>query len=91
MGESDTLPPHVYNKMTRRLEPNPEFIKLHDERALNFVGEREAERIGLPKLSAKIKEQKAEKRQIKIDQARQLEYAGSHEKGVSETIKALES
>lgn len=85
--EGDTLPPHVYNKMTRKLEPNPEFIKQFGAHSDQFIEEGEAVKAGMPKLAEHYKEVKKSKRQLKEQQAKQIQHEGSIEDGMKRILE----
>lgn len=55
--EGDTLNPWQYNKLTRKPEPNPDFIKLHGKNARNFYNPEQVKK-GYPGLAKRIERQR---------------------------------
>lgn len=70
--EGDFLPPHTYNKDTKKVEPNPEFIKLHHKNAGNFFEKDDLK--AYPKLGEKVANQ--------TKQEHKVEFEGSTEQGM---------
>ena len=69
--EGDFIHPHRYNRDTKKVEPNPEFIKLHSENAGNFFEKEDLKQY--PKLAEKISQPKKEDA---------VEFSGSAEQGM---------
>lgn len=59
--EGDVIAPHVFDKNTKQLTPNPDFIKLYPDRLPNFFTQKELEKAGHSKIGKVFKEHKESK------------------------------
>lgn len=60
--EADMLPPHIYDPVTRKKAPNPEFIKRYPDKAhLNYTAD-ELVAHKFPKLAAEINKRMEKKK-----------------------------
>jgi hypothetical protein len=81
--QGDTLPAHQFNKMTKRWEVNPEFVKLNPDKAPDYYTAQEMKEANVPKL----KEHK-EKLNAKAEQEK-VEFVGDTQSGIEKVIKEL--
>ena len=70
--EGDFVPPHRYNRDTKKVEPNPDFIKLHHKNAGNFFEKDDLKQY--PKLGEQIAN--------KTKKDDKVEFEGSAEQGM---------
>lgn len=52
--KSDLTPPHVWNKNSRKLDVNEDFVKLFPEQAQKTFTDKELKSVGITKLKGKI-------------------------------------
>lgn len=79
--EGDTIPPHTFNKSSRKMEPNPEFIKQFGKTAEQFYSESEVTKAGMPKLAEhyrKVRKNKAGDKKVTFE--------GNAKKGIKRVI-----
>ncbi len=48
--EADIITPHIYDKTTKKMVPNPDFINIHTEKVGNFFKQGELEQAGYTKI-----------------------------------------
>jgi len=56
--ECDFIQPHKFDKNTRKIGVNPDFVKEYPDKVKDYFSEEEVEKAGYPKLSKAIKKQK---------------------------------
>ncbi len=85
-NEGDTILPHKYSKITKRLEPNPDFVKQYPDRVGDYFDEGEITRAGLPKLAkhADNLKQQAKDHKKKVNDS--VEFVGKTEKAVEKAV-----
>ena len=88
---ADFVQPHSYNRMSRKLELNPDFIKLYPDKVKEYAEEKDL--LGKPKLSSFIEKQKSQEKKLKQGlqrvKERMIEHSGDIGRGVSKTIQNL--
>lgn len=52
----DLLQPHTYNKNSKKMEVNPEFVRVYPDRAGLYYTEQEMKQAGMPGLVSHVKE-----------------------------------
>ncbi len=50
MNEGDTLPPHAYNKHSRKVEPRDDFVRRFPDKAPDYFSRQELDKAGYKKL-----------------------------------------
>ena len=80
--EGDQLLPHTYDKTTKRLAPNPEFVKQHPDRVGDYFDASEITRAGMPKLAEKAKRDKQRAKDHKDSLAKSVEFEGTTKSGM---------
>lgn len=53
--EADIITPHIYDKISKRMVPNPDFIKQHPTKIGNFFKQAELEQAGYMKIGHAFK------------------------------------
>src|SRR5881394_2668744 len=48
--EGDFITPHIYDRTTKQMVPNPDFIKLHTDKIGTFFKQKELESAGYSKI-----------------------------------------
>jgi hypothetical protein len=76
------IPPHRYNKITKKAEPNPDFVNLYSDRAKDHYTAEELREADMPKLANKV-----EKDLTKEPSNQGIKFRGNTKKGVERTIK----
>lgn len=59
--EGDTILPHAYDKASRKVKPNDDFIKMYPDKVGNFFKQSELEQAGYTKIGDVYKQKAAEK------------------------------
>lgn len=83
--EGDMILPHTFNKATKRLDVNPEFVKQFPDKVKDYFSEKEIKDAGLPKLATranKIKKIEKENKQKQKD----IFYSGSTKKALQKVL-----
>lgn len=83
-NEGDMLPAHFYNKETRRIQPNPEFIKRFPDTAKYHYSPDELRKAGMPKMAKKVEDG------LKVTKTRNdkdVHFSGSRKKGIAKVLK----
>lgn len=75
--EGDTLNPFMYNKISRRTEPNPEFIRRHAHNARNVYTEKDLKEY--PGLTKKMNRESQER----------TEHIGDTDQAIIQTVSNL--
>lgn len=65
--EGDIITPHVYDKMTKQMVPNADFIKLHPDKLDNFFKQTELEQAGYTKIGHVFKNIAEQKQKDTLD------------------------
>jgi len=81
--EGDMLPPHRYNRETRRAEPDLEFIKRFPHTAKNHYTPEELKSAGMPKLAEKVKVEQANRNKPDPD----VKFRGDTKEGIKKAIQ----
>lgn len=87
--EGDLQTSHMYDKMSRRMVPNPDFADRFTANSDQFYSEGEAKKAGLPKLAEHITESKRSKVEHKAKQRQKVQFEGDTMKGVTKQMKTL--
>lgn len=66
--EADIITPHIYDKTTKRMIPNPDFVNIHTDKLGNFFKQTELEQAGYTKIGHAYKHV-AEQKQKERDEA----------------------
>ena len=56
--EGDFIQPHTFDKNTRKIGVNPDFVKEYPDKVKDYFSEEEVEKAGYPKLSKAMAKQK---------------------------------
>lgn len=72
--EGDLIAPHIFDKNTKSLKPNPDFIKRYPDRLPNFYSQKELESAGHSKAGEVFKKHKQAKEAHQRDQNRGVTY-----------------
>lgn len=84
--EGDMLNPQKYDKSTKKVVPNEEFLKLHGIRAKNFFSESDLNVGGYRKLSRKIREADIVVRKEKSKLQRSVLHEGDKKERIQELL-----
>ena len=85
--EGDTLPPERYDKASKKVVPNEEFLKRNKERAKNFFSADTLNKQGYNKLTTKIKKFDASVKKDAADFKKDVEHHGESSQRVKELLK----
>lgn len=80
--EGDTLLPHKYDKTSKQLIPNPEFVKQFPDRVSDYFDESEITKAGMPKLAKRGEANKRAAQAHKDRVAKSVEFVGSTKSGM---------
>lgn len=80
--QGDTLTPFTYNKTTRKMDINQDFVKLYPDQAKLYYSDKEMKKAGMPKLSERAEKIKQVERKHKEDLHKSVEFTGSQEKAM---------
>lgn len=81
--EGDMLPPHRYNRQTRRAEPDPEFIKRFPDKASVHYTPEELQKAKMPVLAEKVNDEQAKPK--KPDPS--VKFRGNTKEGIKRVLK----
>jgi hypothetical protein len=85
-NEGDTIQPFIYNKTERKMDMNPDFIKLYPDQAKDFYLPEETDKKGLKKLTAHSKALKAQAKEHKEKLATSVEFEGDAKAGIKKIV-----
>lgn len=85
--EKDLLTPQVYDKATKKIVPNEEFLKANGARSKNFFKKEDLDRLGYNKLSQKIDKAVKEEKDLANQIKSEVIHHGSKEKRIEELLK----
>jgi len=67
--EADIITPHVYDKVTKKMVPNPDFVNIHTDKVGNFFKQNELEQAGYTKIGHAYEHIAAQKQKEQNDAA----------------------
>jgi hypothetical protein len=85
--EGDTLPPQKYDKHSKRIVPNEDFLKLNGSRAKNFFKKDDLESAGYSKLAYNIEKTVKEEKQLAAKTKSEVEFHGDAKQRVKELLE----
>ena len=84
---ADFVQPHTYDRVSRKVIPNPDFIKLYPQQVDEVYSKEEIQSEGLSKLVQYNKGIKGEaKKRVQTFKDQALKFAGSARKGIKKII-----
>lgn len=72
--EGDIISPHTFDKLTGKITPNPDFVKMHPEKLGNFYTQKELEKAGYSKIGKAFKAAKEAKKKHAAEQYKGITY-----------------
>src|SRR5258708_5627715 len=83
---ADLVPPHTYDKERKRLNINPDFVKLYPENLNYYESDESVSKAGYPKLAKRLKENrdKIDKEKAKRND---VQFIGSQKSGMSKFVE----
>ncbi|MEI7478552.1 MAG: hypothetical protein WCJ81_09080 [bacterium] len=85
--EGDMQPPQKWDKVSKKVIPNEEFLKLNGTRAKNFFSQKQLDEAGYSKLGKSIIKAVAEEK-VEANKAREgIEFNGNADDRVKEILK----
>lgn len=85
--QGDMTPPHVYDKHSKKLVPNPDFVSQFPDRVGDFHSNEELTKAHMPKLAEHSEKIRRTKKTHKAKLKASVEHAGSAAAGVKRVIK----
>jgi hypothetical protein len=85
--EGDIVMPHRHNKITRRQEVNPDFVKLYPEQVKQYFSSEELVRDGYKKLPEEIAKNEARREKQKAIEKMDTFFEGDSTKAVESFLK----
>lgn len=65
--EADIITPHVYDKTTKKMVPNPDFVNIHTDKLGNFFKEKELVEAGYTKIGHALQHVEKQKQKERKD------------------------
>lgn len=84
---ADFVQPHVYDRLTRRLKPNEDFIKLYPTQAKQYYSGEELRKAGLGKVAAFVEAEKKEIKEHRANLDKNVDKTGDISKSLKKIIK----
>lgn len=89
-NEADFVMPHRYNKVSRKLDINPDFVKLYPDKVKEFFTSDQIKREGMSKLAQAVARQVINIKDYKEKAMRDVvQYKGDSKKHLEKAIKSL--
>lgn len=85
--EGDLLPPRKYDKVTKKIIPNEDFIKRYGTNAKNFLTKDEVKKAGFSKLEYNINKREKEEKQHAEQVKREVIHQGDSKVKIRELLK----
>lgn len=65
--EADIITPHIYDSVSKKVVPNPDFIKQHTDKVANFFDQKELEGAGYQKIAPVFEQIASEKAAVRAE------------------------
>lgn len=75
--EADMIPPHTYDKASKKVIPNPDFIKLYPDKIDNYFEQTELEQAGYDKIGHAFQNIASQKQKAQHDASEGVTFKGS--------------
>jgi len=85
--EGDMIQPHAYNKASKRVELNEDFVKMYPEQLGSTYNENELLRAGHKSAPLYVKKQHAKAQKIKEEYIKDVTFEGNETKALEKHLK----
>ncbi|MEM3145430.1 MAG: hypothetical protein QW332_05535 [Thermoproteota archaeon] len=88
--EADMIPPYFYNKVNKKLDLRPDFVKLYPDKVKDYFTEEEIAKAGYPKLAEKAKADRQKEKQHKEFLRKSVKFEGKQKEAMRKVLTSDE-